>query len=1094
MAVLNKKRPPPEIEVRRLPDVTLNCWGSEALKSPEKFKKLWDYILLSKTDEKAVIAATNAMSALCAVGYSFSKQDLSGINIPGANLSYGIFYETNFAAANLQGVNFQQAVLNGAILAKANLTDADFGQVNFRLGKGGGTPCCLAIHGKIVAIGEERDPHLRENTQIHVGSISLDKNRPIVKLKSWEHQKTVRNLTFSADGTTLISTSGDGVCKVWDAQTGNQTHKLPTNFILKRDVLDKFSQEAIQELENSGILKSTPTYPNYFEVNIVDWQIFYKTNQDIAEFFWDKIPPRSCAVSDHGELIASVNESGHIYIWNLKTFELVSFITDQNPHGNISFAENENQLIVPTQNSINILDWKTQQIINSYSSQENSYYHQAVLCQDKSQLAARGMGVTVWSSGESIPSKDFSVRRATITSFPNCIAFSSNGELLAIGADKEIRVWNTKNWSPTHYFGGYSFSIRTIGFMEDRHLVVIPACNMPKIYTLVTSQLSQTSPNPGNIKAIALTNDGKRILSLSPYGVNGWDSISGKLKFKLPKVERPSLFYAEKMIVSSCAQHLLLFRKNEAVLWNLETQEEIQSFQRDVIKGVGFLSSGRVAIIGKDSLETYDIDSGILYNCLVNVLSSLSIYCFSEGGRWLAFAKPDGTVIAWDSEGGQMYTLSQVHSSPILSIRICDDTIISQSKVSHIWRPLENWTRSYNKFDEAWTTKSAPNLILFRIGTNLGSYLVKGDSLSLLHAIERLGIFYEIAPTDMTLKDDFGRTRVWSEQTGRFRANFKDAFHFSCLAMHPVLPIVAIGGEEGMIRIWNFTTGKCLDFLKGHKTKITHLVFSKDGSNLLSSSDEGDIIKSWEFKENADQGCLIWQTGSYSLSLDNLISNDVECDPLIEDLLFDEDAKTDQMLALQWLLKNDKNYICRPHVFAPDEASFFSQIESKEYNLEQSIIIINDKILAKQGEEDFIKTLLFHLPLLIELTPNGFEYVLKAIQSVASDIQNKKYVNPVELLLLKTTDTSPYPNSPLFVRDLLDLKLRLVMGRLLDRTNIVSRQIDSKAYEEAGDIFARENNDFLALTCYVNSTNMSPNNEEASKKQKALMLKLNIKL
>jgi hypothetical protein len=41
MATLRKKRPPPEIEVRKLPDVTLSCWGSEALKSPEKLKKLW---------------------------------------------------------------------------------------------------------------------------------------------------------------------------------------------------------------------------------------------------------------------------------------------------------------------------------------------------------------------------------------------------------------------------------------------------------------------------------------------------------------------------------------------------------------------------------------------------------------------------------------------------------------------------------------------------------------------------------------------------------------------------------------------------------------------------------------------------------------------------------------------------------------------------------------------------------------------------------------------------------------------------------------------------------------------------------------------
>jgi hypothetical protein len=69
-----------------------------------------------------------------------------------------MFYETNFTAANLKGVNFQQAVLTGAILANADVIGADFGQVNFRL-NAASYPCSLAIQGKMVAIGEQRNPH-----------------------------------------------------------------------------------------------------------------------------------------------------------------------------------------------------------------------------------------------------------------------------------------------------------------------------------------------------------------------------------------------------------------------------------------------------------------------------------------------------------------------------------------------------------------------------------------------------------------------------------------------------------------------------------------------------------------------------------------------------------------------------------------------------------------------------------------------------------------------------------------------------------------------------------------------------------------------
>jgi WD40 repeat protein len=220
-----------------------------------------------------------------------------------------------------------------------------------------------------------------------------------------------------------------------------------------------------------------------------------------------------------------------------------------------------------------------------------------VLSLDKSQLAALGLGVTVWSKGESLPSKDFSVHKGTITSLPQCIAFSSNGESLAIGSSKEVRVWNTKNWSPTHYFGGHTYEVRAIGFMEDRHLIVVPAAGNSKIYTLATSQLNQTDPIAADIKAIALTSTGKQILSLSSYGISCRDSASGKLIFTLPKDEFP--FEAETMVVSNGTQHLLIFGKNAAVLWDLETKEKIHSFQSDVIRAQVFFQWSRLQSLGR---------------------------------------------------------------------------------------------------------------------------------------------------------------------------------------------------------------------------------------------------------------------------------------------------------------------------------------------------------------------------------------------------------------------------------------------------------------------------------------------------------------
>ena len=44
---------------------------------------------------KEAIAAANAITILVASKFSFSGYDLSGIVIPGANLTNGIFHQTN---------------------------------------------------------------------------------------------------------------------------------------------------------------------------------------------------------------------------------------------------------------------------------------------------------------------------------------------------------------------------------------------------------------------------------------------------------------------------------------------------------------------------------------------------------------------------------------------------------------------------------------------------------------------------------------------------------------------------------------------------------------------------------------------------------------------------------------------------------------------------------------------------------------------------------------------------------------------------------------------------------------------------------------
>jgi WD40 repeat protein len=85
-----------------------------------------------------------------------------------------------------------------------------------------------------------------------------------------------------------------------------------------------------------------------------------------------------------------------------------------------------------------------------------------------------------------------------------------------------------------------------------------------------------------------------------------------------------------------------------------------------------------------------------------------------------------------------------------------------------------------------------------------------------------------------------------------------------CLAFSPDYRILATGGQDQSVRIWNVTTGEQMQVLRGHTQEVIALAFRPDGRELLSTS--GDLqgpgnrrpgeIKIWEVRSGGLQTTL----------------------------------------------------------------------------------------------------------------------------------------------------------------------------------------------------------------------------------------------
>jgi WD40 repeat protein len=143
--------------------------------------------------------------------------NLSGISIPNADLSDGIFSCADFTGANLEGVSFKGAWLDYANFSGANLMGVSFGQIELFLeGKSPVKSICYSPDGCYLATTEGRD----------IGIFEKDRSgyRRVTTLTG--HSNWVTSVAYSPDGRCLASGSDDRTIGLWEVNTGKRRATL----------------------------------------------------------------------------------------------------------------------------------------------------------------------------------------------------------------------------------------------------------------------------------------------------------------------------------------------------------------------------------------------------------------------------------------------------------------------------------------------------------------------------------------------------------------------------------------------------------------------------------------------------------------------------------------------------------------------------------------------------------------------------------------------------------------------------------------------------------------------------------------------------
>ncbi|KAK3823289.1 MAG: WD40-repeat-containing domain protein [Benniella sp.] len=682
-------------------DHTLLHFLEERVRLEPLFKtQLLDYIEYSKKDKKWRKAAANAITILVRAGVQFIGQDLQGIQIPGADLSHGVFDSAHLQDADLRKVNFRGAWLRQTNMSGAQMTGAQFGELPSLTEEGKVYSCAYSPDGNLIAVGLDN------------GSVNL------YTTSNWERIRTLNGnwrvtsyIVFSPKSDQIAFTCDDCKVRLWDPETGSLQYTLShTNWV--RCVA--YSPKGDQIASASG--------DKVIRLWIVVSAACYQTLSGHAKEV-------SCvAYSPSGRQLASGSLDRTVRLWNIEKGECSRILSGHTDivWGIVYSPQGDQAASASHDSTVRLWDVETgecSRVINGHSS--------AVFCvaysPEGDQVASGGLDATVriWDveSGHG---------RHTLTGHGGTVmkvVYSPNGDQIASGSfDKTVRLWNISAGTSNSVSNGHSLEVSSVKCSPKGDLIA--SCGSDRTIRLWDVDTGTCrgilSGHENSVFGIAFSPQGDRIASgSSDKSVRLWD---------VETREHLQTFAGHGNWVQCVAYSLQgdtvasASDDKTVKLWDVTTgHHKTFGSHVDAVKAVAYSSNGAHIATGSQdgTVRIWDVGTGACIQTLVGHTALVRDVAYSPQGNQLASASYDKAIRLWDVVTGECQAELTGHGDRVKCVAFSNqgDLLASGSwdKTVRLWDVVSGQCRA--------DIKDLPDAIycITWITTSDASFLVTGS-------------------------------------------------------------------------------------------------------------------------------------------------------------------------------------------------------------------------------------------------------------------------------------------------------------------------------------------------------------------------------
>jgi RNA polymerase sigma factor (sigma-70 family) len=449
----------------------------------------------------------------------------------------------------------------------------------------------------------------------------------------------------------------------------------------------------------------------------------------------------------------------------------------------------------------------------------------------------------------------------------DAVAFSPDGgKIVAAGRDKGAAVWDALTGRPICPLNGHTEAVMAVAFAADGKTLATGAGDKTiRWWDPETGRELRRFDTDKPVVGLAFSPDGRLLASTGGSGaVLVWDVAARKelrrLGFPEQRV-RGVAFSPDGRTLAACSADYELHRHGGRVLlFDVASGRRLRQLTEGDLhptEAVRFSPDGRTlaAVGGHDStLHLWDVATGRDVAPVGGHQGPVQQGFFLAGGRQAVTFGNDGTLRCWDVATGR-----EVRRRAGLFVAPAGATTLA-SLGTNKGRELVFWDRLSG---QDLRRRELPGDNVFLAGHPAGSVLAVAGAdgvIRLLDAttgkergrlqghrdrIHSLAFSADGTPLASAGQQD-STFRLWDVARARELRRF-DVPAFS-VALSPDGALVAAGGDDEGVRVWETTTGRQVLWLKNDQTfwtRACNVLFSPDGRTLATGSMNGQV-RLWE--------------------------------------------------------------------------------------------------------------------------------------------------------------------------------------------------------------------------------------------------------